>query len=153
MVKLVNLQEEFQKTHDLPLLIRNLLVYLDSNSSARQQIKKATDISLYRTTNKDLPHYGWWDFNEIVGVLVKLTGYEKSVCSVELRRCLTENAKSPAEIHVKSFYLGRQAKVRNRYMIRTNSPIDKLTGTGKRVFFKRCERTHNIILCNTNKED
>ena len=144
-MKLSDLENQFHQDYDLPLLIRNLLVCLDTTPSVKIEVRRRLGISLYSPTNKDLPHYGWWDFNEIVKVLETITHYEKSVCSKELNRCVSSCAKSAAEIHIKSFYLGTKAKIRNRRMIRTNSPLNK--STGKRPLFKRCEHTQNIILC------
>ena len=144
-VNLSDLENQFQQNHDLPLLIRNLLVCLDITPSIKSEVKRRFGISLYSTTNKNLPYYGWWDFNDIVKVLEILTNCGKSECSRELNRCVSSYAKSPAEIHVKTFNLGIHAKVRNRRMVRTNSPLDRVTG--KRPLFKRCEYTKNIILC------
>lgn len=145
-MRLIDLKEQFIQDNDLPLLIRNLLVYLDNYRYAKSEINQLTNILVYKTTNKNLPYYKWWDFTDVSYILQSLTGYNKSLCDKELRRCTSTHAVSPAELHIKTFYLGQQAKKRIRYMIRTNSPLDKITG--KRTVFKRCEKTGNIILCN-----
>ena len=134
----VALQYELDK--DLPLCIRNLLAILDNLKSPKYQVKKLWDVSLYQPSNKNLPYNKWWKLEDIIHILMEITGKTSEECNSELLRALAYYPTSSVNVHKQSFWISRQKQA----MIRTCAEVNK--DTERRQLFRRHPLTHNIVM-------
>lgn len=130
---------------DIAIFIRNLIAVLNNYKNPQYQIRKIIpDAILWQPRNQNLTCFGWYDTTELSKIIQNLTGLPLEKCQLELKRASTwyteSRFSSKIPVLVRTFYLDKSYKVKQRLMAHTNSDMNN----GRRKLYRRHPITRNV---------
>lgn len=118
-MELCDIQSQYEMDKDVPVLVRNLLAYLENRGTSVKRLSEY-NISLYQPSNKNVPYSRWYDIDDLKKVVSVMTKLPEFICETELyRACSWEySSENKIPISIRKFTFIKATK-KTRIMLRS----------------------------------